>query len=187
MVIGKKWQGLLLKHARDSILAHLQDREPHALPVKLPSMLLSKRPCFVTLHKAGKLRGCIGSTETEQTLVRNVRDFAVYAATHDPRFPQVDHSELPSISISISVLSPLKELKVRGAGDLLKKIKPGKHGLLVERGPCSAIFIPAVWDEIPKKEEFLSHLCLKASLPADDWRNPRGMKFSVYEAQEFSE
>ncbi|MFH0970986.1 MAG: AmmeMemoRadiSam system protein A [Candidatus Micrarchaeota archaeon] len=187
MVIEKKWQEVLLRHARDSILAHLEKREPHALPAKLHEILMEKRPCFVTLHKEGQLRGCIGATKAEHPLVRNVHDYAIYAATRDPRFPSLTHPEMRLVQISISVLSPLKELEASDANDLLKKLQKGKHGLLIEKAGRSAIFIPAVWEELPKKEEFLSHLCVKAGLAPDEWRNTKGMKFSVYEAQEFSE
>ena len=81
----------------------------------------------------------------------------------------------------------LDPLPVKDADDLLAKLEAGKHGLIIHKGYAGATFLPAVWEELPEKEEFLANLCMKAGLRPDEWKNAAGMKFEVYEAEEFGE
>lgn len=177
---------ILLKLARQSIVEYLQNRT-RIKPLDLPVELLKKRACFVTLHLNSRLRGCIGSLEAHRPLVEDVVENALAAAFADPRFPSLTESELAQCNISISILTAPKPLHVKNAVDLLEKLVPNKHGLTIKKGLNRATFLPVVWKELQNKEEFLSHLCLKAGLSPDAWKNANEMKFEVYEAQEFSE
>jgi AmmeMemoRadiSam system protein A len=94
--------------------------------------------------------------------------------------------DLEKIKISISVLSKPEPFPVSGPKDLLEKLIPEKHGLILQQGFARATFLPVVWEQLPKKEEFLAHLSMKAGLLPDGWMKP-GTKFFVYEAQVFSE
>lgn len=142
--------------------------------------LRAPRGAFVTLTKAGELRGCIGFIEPVMPLGQTVIRCAVYAATEDPRFPPVTASELGRLRIEISVLAPTREIGNPGL------VKVGIHGLVVERDGRKGVLLPQVpvengWD----RETFLSQGCLKAGLPADAWK--RGAKLSVFEAIVFRE
>jgi AmmeMemoRadiSam system protein A len=143
----------------------------------------------VTLYTgaAKELRGCIGSLEASRPLVFDVAENALSSAFGDPRFPSVRLEEMKDITIEISVLTVPKPLPVESAQDLLAKLIPGKHGLIIEKGYARATFLPVVWEDLRSKEEFLSHLCMKAGLSPDEWKDAKSMAFYTYEAQKFEE
>lgn len=130
--------------------------------------LLTPRAVFVTLTKKGELRGCIGTTFPQYPLYQAVINMAIEAATGDPRFAPVTVEELDEIHIEISILSPLKRVFSH------KDIKEHVHGVVVRSGGRSGLFLPQVWEQLPKKEQFLSHLCWgKAGLPPNAWQDPK--------------
>jgi uncharacterized protein len=182
----KKYLLSLARKAIENYFKTKQIMEPKRGDVPSASLLQSGA-CFVTLHLSGELRGCIGSLEAHRPLVYDVINNALASAFEDTRFYPLTPSELARVKISISYLTPAKPLIVKDADDLLAKIKPHRTGLILEKGWARATFLPAVWDEIATKEEFLSHLCMKAGLGAEAWKNTQGMKFQTYEADEFSE
>lgn len=122
---------------------------------------------FVTLTTAGDLRGCIGALEPRRSLAEDVRHNARAAALEDRRFPPVTASELDSISVEVSVLSPLEEIAHRGEDDLLAQLRPGQDGVVLEQAGLRATFLPQVWRSLPARERFLSELKVKAGLPPD--------------------
>jgi AmmeMemoRadiSam system protein A len=169
----------LLRIARASITARLCGEKEAALPAT--GSLLTPCGAFVTLRKAGRLRGCIGFITAARPLAETVREVSLSSAFEDPRFPPLEKSELPRLSIEISVLSPL-----RAVSDPLE-ITVGVHGILVRRGYRSGLLLPQVateqgWD----RETFLSHTCLKAGLPADSWKQP-GLSMEIFSALVFHE
>jgi AmmeMemoRadiSam system protein B/AmmeMemoRadiSam system protein A len=142
------------------------DAFEYSPPEALKEDLAQRAPVFVTLHKNGRLRGCIGMTAARGELWCAVRDMAMAAAFEDRRFTPVRTEELASITIEISVLSPLEA--VTGA----ERIVPKQHGVVVRRQGRSGLFLPQVWDQIPDKERFLSVLCAeKAGLAEDAWKD----------------
>lgn len=180
-------QQVLLKAARLAISALLgaDCHPPEATADTLPA-LMETHGCFVTLHKAGKLRGCIGTIEPANALIINVKDNATKAAFSDPRFPPVTAEELPEIEIEISVLTVPKLLDYTDAEDLLRKLEPGVHGVILSQGWHAATFLPQVWAQLPRKESFLSNLCVKAGLPQTAWKDKK-THVKVYEVTYFSE
>jgi uncharacterized protein len=190
-MLSKNEGAYLLKIARAAIETYLERHERLEIdPSEVPSKRLAEDgACFVTLYigKNCSLRGCIGSLEASRPLVFDTVDNALNSAFGDPRFPKVRSDELKDIKIEISVLSAPKKLEVSSAKDLLKKLIPRKHGLTIQKGWARATFLPVVWDELKEKEEFLSHLCMKAGLGPEDWKDTERMEFFVYEAQEFEE
>lgn len=134
---------------------------------------------FVTLKKKGRLRGCIGYTESVAPLYKVVQECAVAAATEDPRFPPVSAGELSSLDIEISVLTPMTPIR---AGE----VEVGRHGLLVSQGGRRGLLLPQVpielgWD----RETFLDQTCVKAGLSPDAWR--RGATLEAFTAEWFGE
>jgi len=124
---------------------------------------------FVTLHKLGRLRGCMGVLEPQESLIATVRRAAVCAALRDPRFHPVTAAELAAVEIEVSVMSrpqPLRDLQ---------QLELGRHGIIVGRGRNRGLFLPQVATEYGfSREEFLSRCCSeKAGLPPDAWRDPR--------------
>jgi len=169
---------LLLRLAREAIAAHLrgspapQDETPTALDVRAG--------VFVTVKLHGQLRGCIGIPEPSQPLRQVVQHCAVAAAFEDPRFSALRLDELPSTTLEISVLSNFQT--VTDPGD----IAVGRHGLIIERGPCRGLLLPQVAVEHRwTVAQFLEHTCRKAGLPRDAWRY--GATLETFEAEVFGD
>jgi hypothetical protein len=95
-----------------------------------------------------------------------VEEMTVSAASHDSRFRPVEPEELHDIDIEISALSPLKKI------DDINEIELGKHGIYIEDGYYSGVFLPQVATETGwSKEEFLGHCSRdKAGLDWDGWK-----------------
>lgn len=122
---------------------------------------------FVTLHKKGQLRGCIGRFEADKPLYLVIQDMAIAASTEDYRFSRVVADELKLIDLEISVLSPLKLIKS------IDEIELGKHGIYIKKGNRGGTFLPQVATETGwTKEEFLGHCAEdKAGLGWYGWKD----------------
>ncbi|MDP8260047.1 MAG: AmmeMemoRadiSam system protein B [Candidatus Gygaella obscura] len=171
----------LLEIARKTLIEFLKSGNSIALDDTDPA-LLAERGVFVTLHKAGSLRGCIGNIYPRGKLNKTVQDMAISAATQDPRFSPVKREELGDIDIEISVLTVPKRV------NSIDEIVLGRHGVIVEKGFNKGVFLPQVAEETGwTKEEFLSYLCQhKAGLAKDAWKDPL-VKMYTFEAVVFSE
>lgn len=178
----------LLQLARDTITAALTTPTGASEPERPASERLeAPGAAFVTLHtRSGALRGCIGSLVGHRPLVDDVRANALAAAFEDPRFPPLTEAELPDVVIEVSVLTSPEPLAYADAAGLVRSLRPGVHGVVIELGWHRATFLPQVWDQLPNTEEFLAHLCYKAGLPANAWHSG-DMKVSTYQVQEFEE
>ena len=138
------------------------------------------RAVFVTIHKNGALRGCIGEIYPRRPLYMAVISQAVNAGTNDPRFPQVTLDELPSIDFEISVLTPPRS--VSGWRDIVI----GRDGIILSKGSRSAVFLPQVAPEQQwNLETTLDHLSVKAGLEPQAWKS--GCHFQVFQAEVFGE
>ncbi|HIH23362.1 TPA: AmmeMemoRadiSam system protein A [Candidatus Micrarchaeota archaeon] len=189
----KQERAFLLKLARRTMEHYLKTgRKLDVNPGELPSArVIEDGAAFVTLYivrgKSKHLRGCIGTLEARRPLVMDIINNAINAAFDDPRFPPLKREELPNVRIEISILTEPKPLKVIDKDDLLRKLVPGKHGVIIQKGFARATFLPVVWEELKKKEEFLTHLCQKAGLYPDEWKDTREMRFFIYEAEKIEE
>jgi AmmeMemoRadiSam system protein B/AmmeMemoRadiSam system protein A len=141
---------------------------------------------FVTLKLKGQLRGCIGSLSASDPLAEGVRRNAINAAFHDPRFAPLTEKELGQVEIEVSVLTEPQPLTFSDPEDLLRKLRPNVDGVIIRQGYASATFLPQVWEQLPKKEDFLGHLCLKAGLPRDSWKRGK-LEVTTYQVQYFEE
>ena len=144
---------------------------------------------FVTLTQAGRLRGCIGSLQAHRPLAEDVRDNAVAAALHDPRFAPVSASEAPALRVEVSVLTPAQALPFANQAHALWQLQPGRDGVVFEcrhQGRLfRSTFLPQVWEQLPNLVAFMAHLKAKAGLPQDFW-SPE-VRLSVYRVQKFLE
>jgi len=180
-MLNKEQRAKLLKIARDSIRVYLESGEK--LEVKESDPVLTRDSgVFVTLHKEGRLRGCIGNFTGHDPLYLAVRDMAIEAATGDPRFPPLGLQDIGDIDIEISALSTPE--KVESA----KEVELGKHGVWIKKGWRGGVFLPQVATETGwSKEEFLSTLCVqKAGIPADSWKDGSADIYT-FTAEVFSE
>jgi AmmeMemoRadiSam system protein A len=176
----------LLLLARSVIEAELIPGAKIKRPEHRSAPLEENRGCFVTLHKNEILRGCIGTIEPVRSLISNVEENAINAAFKDPRFPPLQRDELSAVDIEISVLTVPKVLDFKDAEDLKKKLIPGVHGVILSREWHRAIYLPQVWEQLPQKESFLEHLCLKAGMEEACWKDP-DTQVKIYQTEYFSE
>lgn len=132
-------------------------------------VLFDKGAAFVTLKKNGRLRGCIGSIKATKAIAADIADNAYAAALHDSRFRPVEPEELPEITFSIALLTNLEEMRFDSYADLLAQIKPNIDGLLIKDGQREGVFLPAVWESLPDKDEFMTELKIKAGLSPTYW------------------
>jgi AmmeMemoRadiSam system protein B/AmmeMemoRadiSam system protein A len=185
--LNKEEKIYLLKLARNAMEAYVKSGDLFVPDeVLLDKRLRTRMAAFVTLQKNGQLRGCIGHLNATEPLYLDVRDNAINAAVHDPRFPEVTEDELGSIEIEISVLSAPEVIKVKNPDEYLEKIRPKVDGIILEYNGRGATYLPQVWEQLPDKEEFLESLCLKANLPADSWKKT-GAKLFRYTVEAFKE
>ncbi len=171
-------QKLLLALAHDAIEAQLENQTAptwtlflkkhsptHESELPEESVLHKHLGAFVSLYVDDKLRGCIGSFQSEVSLWQNVQHMARNAATRDPRFPPLRSEELESLQCEISVLT--KPTVISGPDDVVV----GRDGLIVEDLTHRGVLLPQVATKYNwNAEEFLQHTCIKASLPPEAWR-----------------
>ena len=171
---------LLLRIARGSIEAHLLDKPAPSLEA-VPRSLCESRGAFVSLHRQGQLRGCIGYLEAVKPLGQAVREMAAAAAFHDPRFRPLGKEELADLEVEISVLSPMRLVKN------IEEIEVGTHGLYIVQGSCRGLLLPQVateynWDRLT----FLAQTCCKAGLTSSAWKDP-DTKIYLFTAEIFGD
>lgn len=170
---------VLLETARHSIEYGLQHGKPFIPDARNYSEVLQNPVAsFVTLTLQQELRGCIGSLEAHRPLVVDVAENAFAAAFRDPRFPALNETELPDLEYHISILTPAEPMQFVDEADLIRQIRPGVDGLILEERGRRGTFLPSVWDSLPQPQQFLQQLKLKAGLPADYWSD--SLKVSRY-------
>lgn len=156
------------------------------MPIDLtdyPAELTEKRASFVTLQLNGQLRGCIGSLEAYQPLVKDIAHNAYAAAFSDPRFSPLTAAEFAQIDIHLSILSKPQPLPCNSEADLLAKLRPGIDGLIIEASGQRATFLPSVWESLSSPNDFVHHLKLKAGLPVNYWSDD--MQCFIYTTESF--
>ncbi|KJV05110.1 AmmeMemoRadiSam system protein A [Methylocucumis oryzae] len=170
MSLTSEQQQILLTLAKASIVHGLTYGK--ALTPSLedyPDSLLKPAATFVTLNKQQQLRGCIGMLEPVRLLPIDIAENAYAAAFKDPRFPPLQSSELALIDIHIAILTAPEPMTFSSESDLLAQLQPGIDGLILSEGFRRSTFLPAVWQSLPKPQQFLNHLKQKAGLPASYW------------------
>ncbi|MCL2880867.1 MAG: AmmeMemoRadiSam system protein A, partial [Treponema sp.] len=148
--------------------AYHREHEPEAVSAL-------RQPCgaFVTLHKGGNLRGCIGRMTANFPLEETVRIMAKEAAFGDPRFPPLAAHELAECHIEISALSPMERCAEP------RDVKVGVHGLYLIRNGRSGVLLPQVpleqgWD----LDQYLDYICVKAGLPPGSYEAPDAVLYT---------
>jgi AmmeMemoRadiSam system protein A len=142
--------------------------------------LLQPAGAFVTLHRRGRLRGCVGQLPGRDSLAEVVAHCARSAALHDSRFLPVQATELSEIEIEVSVLSALEDVT-------LEALEAGKHGLVVSQGRQRGVLLPQVATQFNwGAQRFLEETCVKAGLKREAWKDP-ATRIQAFTAEVFSE
>jgi AmmeMemoRadiSam system protein A len=129
----------LLGLAREAVEAHVEGRPAPVWPRPLPPALARRAGVFVTLRRAGQLRGCIGTLQPVRSfLAEEVSAAAVGACSRDPRFTPVTRFELSELSYSVCVLGPLEPIKSE------LELDPRRYGVVVRNGHRSGCLLPGI-------------------------------------------
>lgn len=181
-----KYGKILVKIARTAIEHHVKGMGYY--PEDYPSMFADDGGVFTTLHTypGNGLRGCIGYPEPVMPLIEALLESAK-AVTEDPRFPPLAEGELEKVTVEVSVLTPPKIIDVRKSEDYLKKVRIGRDGLMIEKGPFRGLLLPQVpvelkWDA----REFLDNLSMKAGMPPESWKE-HGVRIHSFRSEIFRE
>jgi len=156
------------KTLRQIAQSAIEGRLKGARPAKveaLTEILKEMRGAFVSLHKRGQLRGCIGHIQGTKPLYQTVEEMAAAAAFEDPRFNPVAVEELKELELEISVLTPLRRIQD------IAEIEVGKHGIYIKKGFHSGLLLPQVATQYNwERMTFLEETCRKAGLPRNAWK-----------------
>lgn len=185
MPLSESKRAWLLGIARQSIEYGLQHHRPLPVTPAEHPPFDRQGASFVTLHRQGALRGCIGSLEAHRPLLLDIADNAYAAAFRDPRFPPLQPQEFDDLEIAVSLLSAPEAMSFDNQPALLEQIRPGIDGLILQDGPRRGTFLPSVWESLPDRADFLAQLKLKAGLPADHWSD--STRVWRYTTESFSE
>jgi AmmeMemoRadiSam system protein A len=172
----------LVSIARRAIGAKLGvagDEPPHHIALTSPGA------SFVTLFCGELLRGCIGTLHARRPLGVDVRENAINAAFHDPRFPPLAQNEFIGTSVEVSLLSPSVSHCFETEDELIVRLRPGIDGVTLEHCGHRATFLPQVWTMLPEPRTFLAELKRKAGLASDFWSSR--MNVGLYEVTKWKE
>jgi len=172
---------ILLKIARESIEAIFSGAGLQLPDFELFPILNSRSGAFVTLTINKKLRGCIGYIISDRPLHETIKDAAVQASQHDPRFAPVKEEELDKIKIEISILS--EPFPMVSYDDIVL----GKHGLILEENGQRGLLLPQVPIEHKMdREEYLEAICNKTGFHSSFWKEKQ-LNIKLFTATIFSE
>jgi len=159
---------IVIAIAKAAILLSLNQPEDFNLEnaLKAYPILEKDAAVFVTINTDPneQLRGCIGSLQAYRPLYKDIISNAQAAALRDPRFPSLTVEELKHITLEVSILSKPQILPYKDIEDLKNKIQPFKDGIVLEHEGKHATYLPQVWEQLPKFDDFFSSLCTKANL-----------------------
>ena len=158
-------QRLLLQTARTSVRAYLSGETANEAEIS-NGVLTESYGIFVSIHKNGELRGCIGNVHPSVPLYRSAAEYAIAAAVSDPRFVPMTPDELPAADFEISVLSLMEPVED------ITEIEIGLHGLMITKQAARGLLLPQVATEHQwNRVRFLRETCIKAGLNPDDWKS----------------
>src|SRR5580658_8174802 len=180
---AERGKQLLLQLARRALAVAVSADAANKPPLQdFPNEEFLQQPsgAFVTLHRRGRLRGCVGQLPGHDSLAAVVAHCARSAALHDSRFEPVQAAELSEIEIEVSVLSALEDVT-------LEAIVAGKHGLVVSQGRQRGVLLPQVATQFNwSAQRFLEETCVKAGLEREAWKEP-ATRVQAFTAEVFSE
>ena len=168
---ASQYREQMLDAARRSISAAVNNQTYRPSRNEYDEHLFDKGAAFVTLHKNGELRGCIGSLYPRQAIIADIVSNARSAALQDNRFPPLSADEFSAIQISVSLLSGYEKIDYKNEDDLMRQLNPYIDGIVIRDGNRQGLFLPSVWKQFPDKKEFLNNLKLKAGMSPSFWSN----------------
>lgn len=163
----------LTKYARDLVKEALGG--PKAVRPAGP-LYEERRAAFVTWRwPDDMLQGCIGHLEARDPLAEVIRDTSVSAALKDPRGSELALSDVDTLHVEVSLLSPMTPIAFTDEASAMAALRPGKDGVVLTWRGRRATFLPQVWEHFSNPADFLSELKYKAGLRPDFWAPDVGL------------
>ena len=149
--------------AKETINTYIKDKKIIEIPTNTPNELLDKKSAvFVSLHKHGQLRGCIGTIiPTTNSIAEEIINNAISAATNDYRFDPVTVDELDDLEINVDVLTLPEDIKDESMLD------PKKYGVIVSTGFKRGVLLPDL-EGVNTVEEQISIAKRKAGIKENE-------------------
>lgn len=148
----------IAKLARDTVESYISDGSA-AKPEELIPEMKEQAGVFVSIHKHGQLRGCIGTFEAvKDNVAEEIIANAISSATRDPRFPQVEASELAELEYNVDILSKPEPV------DGVEQLDPERYGVIVESGLKRGLLLPDL-DGVDTVEKQIEICRMKAGIP----------------------
>jgi MEMO1 family protein len=158
LVIPRTTMSPLVQLAHSAVDAYVRDRKIIRPPDTLTPEMQERAGVFVSLHKFGELRGCIGTFEPQQeNVAQEIILNGISAATRDPRFEPVQTDELKDLEISVDVLTEPKEIASKA------ELNPKKYGAIVQRGARRGLLLPDL-EGVDTAEQQIEICCRKADI-----------------------
>lgn len=175
----------LLKIARKSVECKLEGREYSPDFTELSDEAFEQQGVFVVLIEKGFLRSRAGYLEPYKEIYQAVCENAVNAALYTHKYKRVTKQDLPNTVFEISLISDIRKIPYSNPADLLRKIE-SSSGYMIKEGINKATFLPNMWRAYSDKNEFMSRLCLEASLSDDAWMR-KSLEVYSFKAETFAE
>jgi len=137
IIIKKYRMSPMVRLAKEAVDAYIRKGETMPPPHKLVPRMKKQAGVFVSIHKFGQLRGCIGTFEpSRDNVAQEIIANAISSATRDPRFPPVVAAELDDLEYSVDVLTQPELVKDKS------RLDPRKYGVIVECGYRKGLLLP---------------------------------------------
>jgi AmmeMemoRadiSam system protein A/AmmeMemoRadiSam system protein B len=145
-----------------SLTSYIKDGKKIEVPDNLPSeMINNKNGVFVSIHKFGVLRGCIGTfLPTKNNIAEEIIENAISASTRDPRFPKIEEDELKYLEVNVDVLETPTPCK-------REDLDPKRYGVIVSSGFKRGLLLPDL-DGIDTVEQQISIAKRKANIGSNE-------------------
>lgn len=151
----------VVKLAKKSVESYVREGKRFK-PRKLNSEMTERAGVFVSIHKHGQLRGCIGTFEPrEKNVAAEIIANAISSATGDPRFPPVTASELDDLEYSVDILTEPEPVMD------INQLDHKEYGVIVESGWRKGLLLPDL-EGVDSVEEQIAICRLKAGISVDE-------------------
>lgn len=151
----------VVKLARDTVEGYVREKATPQ-PKELTPEMRARAGVFVSLHKHGELRGCIGTFEpTQANVAEEIMANAVSSATRDPRFPPVAPSELDDLEYSVDILTQPEPVQDKS------QLDARRYGVIVESGFRRGLLLPDL-EGVDSVERQIEICRLKAGISSDE-------------------
>ncbi len=159
LLLKRQKEDAYVQLARATINTWVRERKRPKLSTDLPKEMLQTRAgVFVSLHKDGRLRGCIGTIQaTKKNIAEEIVENGISAATRDPRFSAVLPDELDALEISVDVLGNPEKIASKDELDVKR------YGVIVTKGFRRGLLLPNL-EGVDTVDEQVSIALRKAGL-----------------------